>query len=62
MSADAKGFSSLRFLVKRHGLDNVTAFFRACGTKGEGRDARFAEQFGQSLDDAGSAWIASLRS
>ena len=54
--------SFMRFLVKRHGLDKVTAFFRACGTKGEGRDARFAEQFGQSLDDAGHAWIASLRS
>lgn len=54
--------SFMRFLLKRHGLDKVTAFFRACGTSSDGRDARFAEQFGQSLDDAGSAWIAALRS
>jgi hypothetical protein len=53
--------SFVHFLVKRNGLGQVTKFFKSCPNE-KARDARFVEYFGQSLDDAGRIWAASLAS
>lgn len=51
--------SFVSFLIKRHGLDKVTHFFRACNG---GRDTAtaFSAIFGQTLDESGAAWATSL--
>lgn len=45
-------------LIRRHGIEKVAAFFRAC-TGGNTAEA-FAGTFGVSLDEAGAAWAAAL--
>jgi hypothetical protein len=45
-------------LIKTHGMAKVSEFFRACS--GKNTAAAFARTFGQTLDEAGAAWIASL--
>ena len=45
-------------LIKAHGAAKVAEFFRAC-SGGNTADA-FARTFGQTLDEAGVAWAASL--
>jgi hypothetical protein len=45
-------------LIKTHGIEAVTRFFRAC--KGNNTEAAFASAFGQSLDAAGTDWAQSL--
>ena len=47
-------------LIKTHGIAKVAEFFRACGPAGTNPAAAFARTFGQSLDEAGVAWAASL--
>lgn len=51
--------SFVKFLVKRHGVAKVGQFFGAC-PNAAARDAQFASAFGQTLDQAGAAWLASL--
>jgi hypothetical protein len=46
-------------LIKTHGMARVAEFFRAC-RPGTTPSAAFARTFGQSLDEAGAAWAASL--
>ena len=45
-------------LIKTHGMAKVSEFFRACS--GKNTAAAFARTFGQTLDEAGAAWVASL--
>jgi hypothetical protein len=45
-------------LIARHGIARVSEFFRAC-TGANTADA-FARAFGQTLDEAGADWAASL--
>lgn len=45
-------------LIQQHGIAKVTEFFRAC--TGNNTTAAFARVFGQSLDEAGAAWVATL--
>jgi hypothetical protein len=45
-------------LIKTHGITKVAQFFRACSGKNTA-DA-FASTFGQTLDEAGAAWVTSL--
>ena len=47
-------------LVSTHGIAKVADFFRAAGAAGSDRDAAFAATFGESLDEAGARWQASL--
>ncbi|PYQ02576.1 MAG: hypothetical protein DMF82_15730 [Acidobacteria bacterium] len=47
-------------LIKTHGIAKVAEFFRACGPNGGNPSVAFARTFGQSLDEAGAAWAASL--
>lgn len=47
-------------LIKAHGIGKVADFFRACANRTTTREAAFARTFGQSLDEAGTAWAASL--
>jgi hypothetical protein len=51
--------SFVSFLIKAHGLPQVSHFFRAC--QGERTvDAAFAASFGESLTAAGARWARSL--
>lgn len=45
-------------LIARHGIEKVSEFFRACS--GTNTADAFARTFGQTLDQAGEAWAASL--
>jgi hypothetical protein len=45
-------------LIKTHGIDKVAAFFRAC--TGSNTAEAFTSTFGQTLDEAGATWVASL--
>jgi hypothetical protein len=51
--------SFVSFLIKRHGLDKVTHFFRAC-SGGRGTAAAFEAIFGQTLENTGADWARSL--
>lgn len=46
-------------LAETHGVAKVAAFFRAC-RPGQDRERAFVQVFGQSLEEAGTAWLASL--
>ena len=46
-------------LVRTHGLAKIAEFFRAC-RPGTDSGAAFARTFGESLDEAGTEWAASL--
>jgi hypothetical protein len=59
-TAYAVAGSFVNGLIKTHGIAKVAEFFRACGPKGTNPAAAFARTFGQSLDEAGAAWAASL--
>jgi hypothetical protein len=50
--------SFVGYLVKRHGLPQLAAFFRA--TLRNTPDAAFLMVYGQTLDQAGALWAASL--
>jgi len=50
--------SFVAFLIERHGVDRVSAFFRGCRPETAGR--RFEDVFGLSLDQAGAAWVRGL--
>ncbi len=52
--------SFVAFLIRRHGVAAVSRFFRGCQPKVATRDFRFAEVFGQTLDEAGAAWVHEL--
>jgi hypothetical protein len=52
--------SFVNHLIKTHGIAKVAEFFRACPASGANASAAFARTFGQSLDEAGAAWTASL--
>lgn len=60
--APAEGYavagSFVQWLIKRHGLERVVCFFRAC----DGRNTlvAFAATFGRSLEEAGAAWAGDL--
>ena len=45
-------------LIQQHGIAKVSEFFRACS--GNNTAGAFASTFGRTLDEAGSAWAASL--
>jgi hypothetical protein len=51
--------SFLRFLIRRHGLDKLSQFFRACGDE-RAREVQFDKLMGASLRDEGREWIAGL--
>jgi hypothetical protein len=59
-TAYAVAGSFVNHLIKTHGLAKVAGFFRACPASGANTSAAFARTFGQSLDEAGAAWTASL--
>ena len=59
-TAYAVAGSFVNRLIKTHGIAKVADFFRACGPNGGNPSAAFARTFGQSLDEAGAAWAASL--
>jgi hypothetical protein len=59
-TAYAVAGSFVNRLIKTHGVAKVAEFFRACGPSGGNPSAAFARTFGQSLDEAGAAWAASL--
>lgn len=46
-------------LIKVHGLSSVSQFFKAC-QGGRGANAAFAAIFGETLDEAGAAWLRAL--
>ena len=48
--------SFVAFLIKTYGVSRVAEFFRASGNSGSPRDDVFRATFGQSLDQAGTAW------
>jgi hypothetical protein len=52
--------SFVAFLIRHHGVAAVSSFFRGCKPKVTTRDTRFAEVFGQTLDEAGAAWAHEL--
>jgi hypothetical protein len=52
--------SFVKSLIKTYGIAKVATFFRACGPKATNPSVAFASTFGQSLDEAGAAWSASL--
>jgi len=47
-------------LIAAHGASKVAAFFRAAGSSPANTEAAFVRTFGESLDDAGAKWMASL--
>jgi hypothetical protein len=51
--------SFVSYLIKAHGLKQVADFFRSC-KRADAAPAAFLATFGQSLDDAGKAWSATL--
>jgi len=59
-TAYAVAGSFVNRLIKTHGIAKVAEFFRACGPRGSNASVAFARTFGQSLDEAGAAWAASL--
>ena len=59
-AAYAMAGSFVNRLIKTQGIAKVAEFFRACGPAGTNPAAAFARTFGQSLDEAGAAWVASL--
>jgi hypothetical protein len=59
-AAYAMAGSFVSRLIKTHGIAKVAEFFRACGPVETNPAAAFARTFGQSLDEAGAAWAASL--
>ena len=59
-TAYAVAGSFVNRLIKTHGIAKVAEFFRACGAQGTNPSAAFARTFGQSLDEAGASWAASL--
>lgn len=59
-TAYAVAGSFVNRLIKTHGIAKVAEFFRACPAKGGNASVAFAKTFGQSLDEAGAAWTASL--
>jgi len=59
-TAYAVAGSFVNRLIKAHGIAKVAEFFRACGPTGTNAASAFARTFGQSLDEAGAAWAASL--
>jgi hypothetical protein len=59
-TAYAVAGSFVNRLIKTQGIAKVAEFFRACGPKSTNPSAAFARTFGQSLDEAGAAWTASL--
>ncbi|HEY8147299.1 MAG TPA: hypothetical protein VIK51_00095 [Vicinamibacteria bacterium] len=48
--------SFVAFLIKTYGVSRVAEFFRASGHSGSPRDDAFRATFGESLDQAGTAW------
>ena len=46
-------------LIKIHGVAKVADFFRACSSKTPTSQA-FAATFGQTMDEAGASWLATL--
>jgi hypothetical protein len=46
-------------LIKVHGLPKVSHFFQAC-QGGRGANSAFAAIFGETLDEAGAAWLRAL--
>jgi hypothetical protein len=50
--------SFVAFLIKTHGLEKTSQFFRACA--GANTADAFRRTFGLSMDEAGSGWIAQL--
>ncbi|HEY3120810.1 MAG TPA: hypothetical protein VGL15_09305, partial [Vicinamibacteria bacterium] len=46
-------------LIEKHGLPKVSDFFRKCPAGGDPQ-AAFAAVFGETLDEAGRSWFASL--
>jgi len=59
-TAYAVAGSFVNHLIKTHGIAKVAEFFRACPAPGANTAAVFARTFGQSLDEAGTAWSARL--
>ena len=59
-TAYAVAGSFVNRLIKTHGIAKVAEFFRACGPTGTDSAGAFARTFGQSLDEAGAAWSATL--
>ncbi len=50
--------SFVAYLIKTHGVESVSKFFRAC--TGANTEAAFTSVYGQSLDAAGVEWARSL--
>ena len=59
-TAYAVAGSFVNRLIKTHGIAKVSEFFRACPASDANASAAFARTFGQTLDEAGAAWVASL--
>jgi len=51
--------SFVAYLIRTHGLGQVTAYFRAC-RPGTDSLAQFGHTFGQPLDEVAAAWRAAL--
>ncbi len=50
--------SFVAFLIKTHGIEKTTEFFRACSRGNTG--TAFLHTFGQTMDQAGAGWLAAL--
>ena len=48
--------SFVAFLIKTYGVSRMAEFFRASGDSGSPPDVAFRSTFGESLDQAGTAW------
>jgi len=48
--------SFVAFLIKTYGVSRMADFFRASGGSGSPTDTAFRATFGESLDQAGTAW------
>lgn len=51
--------SFVRSLVRKHGLETVAEFFKACDGP-QAAEAQFARVFGTSLESAGAEWLKGL--
>lgn len=52
--------SFVGFLLETRGIERVREFLRASGPSGGDKSVAFERVFGQTLDEAGAAWHASL--
>jgi hypothetical protein len=59
-AAYAVAGSFVNYLIKAHGIEKVSAFFRECHPGTKDVQPAFAKVFGESMDQADAAWRARL--